>query len=237
MTAILTVRESDENFIGLSLLQSKLTHALAIVGKEPLIIHKKKEERNLVKGICNLIWAIQRSLNLTQKMDDAQAMEAAISILDEFGDLTLDEIVLCFKEAKLGKYGKVYNRIDVQVISEWLQKYRTSDERLTYFENRHKDIDTKQDLFADVTDEEAIKHIKALRENLNRVNTKVISIVPRPKIEFEEITEDQAIGLFETIKEELNIEGLTDYKEFFIKSRFNKALTIVYAELRKRNES
>jgi len=233
----LIVKENNDTFLDLAMLQSKLTPAKAIAESQPLAIFKKGREREVSKGITNLIWAIQRSLNLSQKMDDTQSMEAAISIADEFSDLTLEEIILCFKEAKMGKYGKVYNRIDVQIISEWLQQYRASEERLTYLENRHKQNNTKEDLFANVTDEEALKQLKAIRDNLSRpAAPKIISI--KEKLAEVVMTEEQAINEFEAIKDKLNADGLDDYKEFFIKARFQKALSICYQELiRRKNGS
>jgi hypothetical protein len=44
-------------------------------------------------------------------------------IVHEYKGLSLEDVALCFMQAKKGYYGEVYNRLDGQVILGWLRKY------------------------------------------------------------------------------------------------------------------
>lgn len=45
-------------------------------------------------------------------------------IIYEFSNLTIEEVAVCFVQAKKGHYEKLYNRLDGAVIMSWLKKYR-----------------------------------------------------------------------------------------------------------------
>jgi len=44
-------------------------------------------------------------------------------ITAEYKSLSLEEIAICMNNAKLGNYGKVYNRLDGAIILGWLKQY------------------------------------------------------------------------------------------------------------------
>lgn len=46
-------------------------------------------------------------------------------ITSEYKNLTLEEIAMCMNNAKLGNYGKLYNRLDGAIILSWLKQYVT----------------------------------------------------------------------------------------------------------------
>lgn len=56
-------------------------------------------------------------------MGAVQMAQTADLIIDEYFFLKPDDFKLCFSNAKKGIYGKVYDRIDGQVIFEWLNAY------------------------------------------------------------------------------------------------------------------
>ena len=62
-------------------------------------------------------------LNVGKKMTDQQTQETAMMILDEFYNITIADINLIFKKAKLGHWGQIYDRLDGQVILSWVDKY------------------------------------------------------------------------------------------------------------------
>jgi len=45
-------------------------------------------------------------------------------IIQEHSNMTLYDIGLCFREGKVGRYGKVYDRLDGGIIMEWCNKYQ-----------------------------------------------------------------------------------------------------------------
>lgn len=56
-------------------------------------------------------------------MNEDQAAQTAILVIEEYYYLKPDDFKLCFTRAKKGQYGKVYDRIDGQVIFDWLSTY------------------------------------------------------------------------------------------------------------------
>lgn len=75
------------------------------------------------------IWIINlvEFLNIGKNMKDEQITETAEMIFDDYVYLTLADISLVFKRAKRGYYGKVYDRLDGQIILDWFSQYH--DER------------------------------------------------------------------------------------------------------------
>lgn len=56
-------------------------------------------------------------------MTDTQTQETAILILETYPSLTIADINLIFKKAKLGKFGSMYDRLDGQLILSWFDLY------------------------------------------------------------------------------------------------------------------
>jgi hypothetical protein len=66
---------------------------------------------------------LREFLNLGRKMTDEQTQETAMMIVDEYYNLTIADINIIFKRAKLGRWGQIYDRLDGQVILSWFDKY------------------------------------------------------------------------------------------------------------------
>lgn len=56
-------------------------------------------------------------------MSNDQLAQTISLVQDEYWMLKPEDFKLCFNNAKKGVYGKVYDRLDGQVIFEWLDKY------------------------------------------------------------------------------------------------------------------
>lgn len=61
--------------------------------------------------------------NINQNMNAAQIAYAADTIIRYFYYLNIEDFKLCFTYAKLGVYGTVYGRIDLQVLYGWVRQY------------------------------------------------------------------------------------------------------------------
>ena len=61
--------------------------------------------------------------NAGNDMNDTQVALTVDLILEEYPYMQADDITLCFRNAMKGKYGKLYNRIDGQIIMGWLREY------------------------------------------------------------------------------------------------------------------
>lgn len=79
--------------------------------------------------MVNILNDVIDFFNVGKTMGAVQVAGAADLIIDEFYFLKPDDFKLCFNRAKKGYYGKVYDRIDGQVIFEWLNQY--TNDRMT----------------------------------------------------------------------------------------------------------
>lgn len=70
----------------------------------------------LVKDFCN-------SLNVVRNMNDDQMIEAASMLLDECGNFRLEDYVMMFAMAKRGDLVKIYDRLDIEIITKILNEY------------------------------------------------------------------------------------------------------------------
>ena len=61
--------------------------------------------------------------NTAQPMNDAQVAMTVELALETYPYMQPDDVELCFRNAMKGRYGKVYNRIDGQIVMEWLREY------------------------------------------------------------------------------------------------------------------
>lgn len=68
-------------------------------------------------------------LNITNTMHDHQVARTADMILEEYPNLRADDFKLCFKRGLKGRYGKVFNRFDVQIFFEWINAYLLEKEQ------------------------------------------------------------------------------------------------------------
>jgi len=117
--------------------QSTLTLKQAVSGERIIA----QDEEQVWNGLLNLLKSLEVSMNIREKLDDAQAFEIVVELTREFKGLTIDEFIYCFRKAKLGHYGKDYNRMDILSISLWLREYTASNERIEAIkslENKNK---------------------------------------------------------------------------------------------------
>jgi hypothetical protein len=126
----------QNNKVELIQFQSKVTMDQAINGNQ-LAVLKKENENQLMKAVKNLIVSLCESLNLTNSMNDYQVLEASMLLTEKYYYLKIEELILIFKNVKLGRYGKSFNRLDIQIICEWIEAYMISNERIEYFEKEN----------------------------------------------------------------------------------------------------
>lgn len=139
----------------------------------PLSIFKKEIGLEKTKGLIN-IFLIQliESFNVGKNMNANQIKDASDLIMDEFYFFRPEDFKLCFQKAKKGHYGIIYDRIDGQIIFDWLYKY--NDERISFFESKNKSESDK--LKYQENKGETVKALakvfKATREDLENENNK-----------------------------------------------------------------
>jgi len=93
------------------------------------VMNKNFGETKLRAFMARIIIDVVMFFNVGKIMNDVQAAQTADLIIEEYYFLKPDDFKLCFTRAKKGYYGKVFDRIDGQVIFEWLNQY--TNDRIT----------------------------------------------------------------------------------------------------------
>jgi hypothetical protein len=86
-------------------------------------------KNNVHKLVFLLIKDFCASINVVRNMTDDQMIEAAAMLMDECGNFRLEDYTLMFAMAKRGQLIKIYDRIDIQVITDIMD---------SYWKNRHE---------------------------------------------------------------------------------------------------
>ncbi|MCM1031596.1 MAG: hypothetical protein NC410_09190 [Oscillibacter sp.] len=95
----------------------------------PLSVFKKEYGEQSLQAILVIVLNdVIKFFNVGKTMDLEQVVQTILLIMEDFYYFNIEDFKLCFNNAKRGKYGKVYDRIDGNIIYEWLQKY--SEERV-----------------------------------------------------------------------------------------------------------
>jgi hypothetical protein len=73
------------------------------------------------------VWLINltESLNVKRSLSEVQIDECAMLIVQEFKNLTIADINLIFKDAKMGKYGELYESLSMAKVLGWFNDYFT----------------------------------------------------------------------------------------------------------------
>lgn len=95
----------------------------------------KNNGHNIVKDtLCLMFAKVVRVFNVARNADPTQIVEAVELIESEYFWLKLSDIYFICKQAKMGKYGKTYERIDVPTILGWVETH--VNERLMIAEEK-----------------------------------------------------------------------------------------------------
>lgn len=105
--------------------------------------------------------------NLGNTMNDRQIAQTVDLILEDYSVYKIDYFSLCFKRAKKGFYGKQYNRIDGEIIFEWLRlfdvEYTNEIEKERIKEKKRIERDTEKIELAPMPD-----NVKELMNGLGK---------------------------------------------------------------------
>lgn len=101
-------------------------------------LSKEVGEDQIVTVLTGLILRASSFFNITNNLSEDQAIETAYMLLDRFSTETIEDFVLMFKNAKAGKYGKLFNRLDGQIIIEWMGLYL--EEKAEFREKEHQKL-------------------------------------------------------------------------------------------------
>lgn len=63
------------------------------------------------------------SFNVGKTMNDDQIVYVVETIKVDYYFIRIDELKYCFNQARKGRYGQIYDRIDAAIICQWIDKY------------------------------------------------------------------------------------------------------------------
>jgi len=148
--------------------------------------------------VINELINLQDFFNVTVKMSPGQISETAEIVLEKFYFMRLDEIKLCFRRAKAGDYGELYNRLDGSVIIGWLKQYDAQRTDVVVKANKQLAASNIYDELAHPQLIDAVKEVTdALRmKEVNRIMAEPFIKEVRPR---EEILMEQWMSEFNSL--------------------------------------
>lgn len=139
---------------------------------------KRQNEKTVFDALNNMIAATNLSLNVQSKTTSYQALEIIYLILNDYANLTLEDVLLCFKRGKSGMYGPTYNRLDFEIISWWLHSYTTSEEYLGFLESAGRR--RKAEIDAIPYSDQALEWVAKIKKSVNDAIKEEKPQTPKP---------------------------------------------------------
>ena len=101
------------------------TELLLSTASEPKSIGQlnRENEKATFSAICMMINDLTRFFILDKMITKERIKSLAPMIISTYPSLTLEEIAVCFCNAKKGLYGEDYQRMDGSTIMKWLRLY------------------------------------------------------------------------------------------------------------------
>lgn len=113
----------------------------------PISLFKKEYGEQSLQAILVIILVdLIDFFNIGKTMGQEQLVQTIRLIMMDFYYLNIDDFKLCFDNAKRGRYGKIYDRIDGNIIYGWVESYATERLNVAYPEgNNQPDIASKNE--------------------------------------------------------------------------------------------
>lgn len=97
---------------------------LGMVKYEPLRdVIAREGRKKMLTVLVLLVKDFCASMNVVRNMTEDQMIECAAMLLEECGNFRLEDYVMMFAMAKRGQLIKIYDRLDIQVITGLLDEY------------------------------------------------------------------------------------------------------------------
>ena len=128
------------------------------VNSKSLSFYKKQDKQYGFRFLVLALVEANDQLNIDGKMSDVQIGVAAKILDGKYWFFTPDDFRLAFMNGVTGKYGKIYNRLDIGVICGWLDEYNV--DRTQYAIDKHsKYKESYESREGKVTNEEEYKEL------------------------------------------------------------------------------
>jgi hypothetical protein len=128
-------------------------------------------ELKMIACISALIVQAASLLSVGKATNEYQVKEAAKLIYSEYYFLTVADLKVALMNGIMGKFGQIYDRIDVSVIFQWLNAY--VDQRAAYFEEKQM---SKRKMQAAEMNDKAIDMPDYIRKKFAQMEAKASKI-------------------------------------------------------------
>jgi hypothetical protein len=120
----------------------------------PMVRNLVEEEGRvkMIKVIFLMVADLCRSVNVVRNMNEDQMIEVATMLLEECGNFRIQDYMMFFTMVKRGQLGRIYDRLDIQVISEMLDEFwkRRHHAAEALMEEQHHHLDSLGNTTKDV---------------------------------------------------------------------------------------
>lgn len=157
--------EVIEDPVKLAEYQFALTCEKAIEGA-PLSVIKKIDQEFYARMMYQLFALLSDMVNVSNKFSMSAIPVYLQAIFSRYYYLTIDEVAYVFKKGISGEYKKEYNKLDLDTLMNWFEKYDTTERMLWIDKRNHNDrieqekkIQENAFLLQSVVNKEKIKDI------------------------------------------------------------------------------
>lgn len=129
-----------------------------------------------------IVAELVQAFNVGKTMDGMQVAFTVNGIKEDYWFIKLEALKLCFDNAKKGKYGTMYDRIDAAVIFGWIDKFLDEQVEIAAVERQKENKQHSQGTIH-------LEYLKTVSKNLEE-NKKIVDmslIEPKPR----ELTEQE----------------------------------------------
>jgi len=91
---------------------------------------KERSEEELLTMLGFAVGSTVKKFKVDNNLSDEEIAECSESIYDEYYWYNIEDIKLCCEMVIRGRFGKVYNRVDIPMVLGWFEQYdqlRTSN--------------------------------------------------------------------------------------------------------------
>lgn len=109
------------------------------------VFKKETNEISLLAILTILFNDVIDFFSVGKSMGQVQLVSTIQLVIEDFYYLNIEDFKLCFNNAKRGLYGKIYDRVDGNIIYGWISRY--AEDRANVCESiddRYKTIDTSE---------------------------------------------------------------------------------------------
>lgn len=125
---------------------------------------KETSEMSLLAILTILFNDVIDFFSVGKSMGQSQLVSTIQLVVEDFYYLNIEDFKLCFNNAKRGVYGKIYDRIDGNVIYGWIAQY--AQERAFFCESiddRNKTSDTSERISTKIKNEDRAIRISEIQ--------------------------------------------------------------------------